>query len=482
MPSKSTEITTNVGASVQVQEIVTPASSRALFWRPRYLASSESLNHLPFLFWLVDIARPTVVAQIGMGDGVAYFGICQALERSDVSARAFAVSGDPLGSEVAERNEDYADVSSLAVADAAEFAGRFGPGSVDVLSISEAPKETDAAAFADQWEDRLSAQGIILIHAAASWPKTGAARLWLDKLGLQHPVITLEDEGGLLVILVGTNQPAQLLSLAQLDPTSIAASETQRVFRRLGQGVWTEWAARDRLAKLDVAQARAQDAESQLSQSETRIAAQDAELGALRDLLVRKETDVAVLEAKISTSESIHDASGLSEILRQQNKALSELGTLRANLAEAEAKLVEERRIAEAAKEECEAARTAMAEAEHLANDRVAAKDRALQQISVELAAVKNGTQSNSTSLSSDELRSLTLRLEAGREERDAVNRDLQALKYRHSELREENEVLSEEADRLRSEIDALLSSTSWRVMAPARKLILGLRRLTGRG
>jgi hypothetical protein len=107
-------------------EIVTPASARALFWRPRHLAASDDLWHLPFLFWLTDLARPRVFASTGMEDGVAYFATCQAMDRTGGGGRCHGITaGAPDPGLLAHNESHYADMSRLAAGTARSLAGQF---------------------------------------------------------------------------------------------------------------------------------------------------------------------------------------------------------------------------------------------------------------------------------------------------------------------------------------------------------------------
>ena len=484
-PDQTADVTTDLAASggglPQAPEIVTPASARALFWRPRYTEGSGALRHLPFLYWLTDLARPARVAQIGLGDGVGYFALCQALERTGAGARASAVADGTVPDALERYNEDhYAEFSTLRPGDARSLAGRMADGSVDLLVLGRVPGEADVAALSDEWPGKLSARGVIVILGAADWPVDGAARLWLDKMGLAHPTITFEEGAGLVALLTGPDQPGRLADLARLGD---AAGEAHHVFRRLGAAVHHEWAARDQATRADAAQARAEEAEE-------RVAAQEAELTALKDKLVARETEAARLAARLEGAEAFRDAAGMTDVLRQHGAAQTELGRLRAELTLAETRADENRRAREAAREAAEAAEAARAEAERIAAERVAAKDRALQQIGAELAetradATRAVAEAEAKLREDDDLLVLTRQLERGREDRDAVNRALQELKVAHKELNAANRALSADLDRLRAERDgawataeALTNSTFWKMTAPARRAVDGLRRL----
>ena len=497
MTQNMTGMSTRSETPPAMPEIVTPASARALFWRPRFLRASPDLCHLPFLFWLADLARPRIFASLGLGDGVAYFATCQAMERLGQESLCHAVSAGPIEADLTDHNDsDYDDISRLSPGTARSLAGQMAEGTVDLLAVHGVPDAETIAALSDEWPRKMSARGVIVLHGVAHWPEEGPARLYLDRLGRDHPVISFEEGDGLVAVLWGADQPGQLADLARLDPMAPGAGEVRHVFRRLGSAVQTEWAARDSAARAEAAQDRATAAEAALSELE---AARDADARSLADLRETHEArtrEVAVLQAKLDSAEALRDATGLSDLMRRHGAAQEELGALRTRLTEAEARAADGRRAAAEARAAVEAAERARTEAEKMAADRVAAKDRALQQLGDQLAAARDQTAAREAAdeaarRARDDLLALTVQLEAGREDRDAVHRDLQALKAAHAAQRTELDTeiarLRAEADHLRAErdgvqshIEALLSSTSWKLTSPLRRLIDGMRRMRG--
>lgn len=440
-----------------IPEIVTPASARALFWRPRYLAASGDLWHLPFLFWLTDLARPRVVASIGVGDGVAYFATCQAMERLGQGGRCHGITAGPVAPEILSHGDShYGELSRLYTGTARSFAGQIADGTVDLLALHGVPDDETVAALSDEWPRKMSARGVILLHGVADWPAEGVARHYLDRLGRDHQTITFEEGEGIVAVLWGADQPAQLVDLAALDPMAPGAGEVRHVFHRLGSAVQTEWTARETARRADAAQGRASEAEAALAAVEAERDAAARNLAELRESHDARAREVAVLQARLDSAEEFKDAAGLTDLMRRHGAAQEELGALRAKLTQAETR-AREGRHAEAA------ARDAVAAAEQMAADRIAAKDRALNQLGTELAALREQVTGRA------DLMALTMQLEARREEHD----DQRALRAELNHLRAER-------DRARAEVEALLSSTSWKLTGPVRGIMMGLRRLRG--
>lgn len=474
------------GALPALPEIVTPASARALFWRPRYLAASDDLYHLPFLFWLTDLARPRVFASIGVTDGVGYFATCQAMDRLGQPGRCHGVTPGPPGADLVAHNEShYAEISRLIDGTARSLAGQLPDGTVDLLALHGVPDADTIAALVDHWPRKMSARGVIVLHDVAGWPPEGQARHYLDRLARDRPVISFEEGAGLVAVLWGADQPGQLADLAALDPMAPGSGEVRHVFRRLGSAVRMEWAARDSAERAAAAQARARKLEAALADAEAGRAETAEALDRLRQERDARAREVAVLGARLETTENLQDAAGLSDLVRRHGSAQEELGTLRAKLTEAEARAAAGRRAEAEARIAVETAEAARAEAEQMAAARIAAKDRALQQLGTQLATAR--AQATGRDADADarhgaqaDIMALTIQLEAGREDRDAVHRDLQRLKVDHAALCRERDQLRRERDEAQGLVTALLGSTSWKLTAPVRWIVIGLRRLRG--
>ena len=92
---------------------ILPIGSYA-YLRPRYLKQSAWIEHIPFAFWLTEALRPSLMVELGTHWGTSYFAFCQALEKLDIGAQAFAVdrwTGDEhagaYGGEVYQYVKDY---------------------------------------------------------------------------------------------------------------------------------------------------------------------------------------------------------------------------------------------------------------------------------------------------------------------------------------------------------------------------------------
>src|SRR3974377_1788782 len=62
------------------------------FWRPsRTGVSSAWYGHIPFAHWIVRIAKPRTLVELGTQNGVSYSAFCEAVVRNGFDTRCYAV-------------------------------------------------------------------------------------------------------------------------------------------------------------------------------------------------------------------------------------------------------------------------------------------------------------------------------------------------------------------------------------------------------
>jgi hypothetical protein len=238
--------------------------------------SSARSEHVPLLFWLVDVMRPFTLVELTETVAAPYLAFCQAVSRLRLPTRSYAIYGyaaqgdrsDDIG---AYHDARYAQFSQLLHVPAEQVFERFEDGTVDLLSIDV----TEGGVLARRchlWLPKLSERAIVLIHGIGDpATETGALALW-KALSEKYPHFEFVQGAGLGIIGVGEHLPPALQHLFSLDAIAPRALEVREIFARLGGsvGLQAELAEAQRLlhaaldsdqvAKLETALSAAKDA------------------------------------------------------------------------------------------------------------------------------------------------------------------------------------------------------------------------------
>ena len=444
----------------QPQEAVAALLTPALFERARHLGAAQMLHHLPFLFWLIDTARPGRIVEIGLDQGVSYFAACQAVERQGSGAACTGIAARTEGAPdalVAHNDRHYREFSELVAQPPRAALERVAPRSVDLLILDVPPGEA-AALLEAGWRERVAENGIVLIHRSGE--AEAEDRLYLDGLHRSYDSVEFAHGKGLLMLCTGAAPSERVARLVELghgtDETGGADETLWRMFARLGRGQAAEGdlaaaqqaraAAQARLEKIEAeagpraATAQAHDARIDRLQAE-RDAARCRESG-LEAALLDHDMEMARMHERYERLQHDHDA-----VQDAQAKLRAEIETLsRRDLehgAAAEASAAERQRLMKI----------------------IAQRDAALTETAAKAADA--GQERDGLAALLKEMRAA----ETARDERFA-EQDAALAQARH-ELAD----LVRHIEEREAEIHGLRQSTSWRITAPLRAVSLKLRR-----
>lgn len=390
-----------------------PLSSRALFWRPRYIAETPFAYHLPFTFWLTDMARPTRVMAVGMVDGQSYFAVCQALDKLNISAMCTgfgewgSVADDADGvirkvpeALVAQNRDHYDDFSKIRPRTATAALKPVEDHTLDLLIVNLAADLGDCDLFFDLALRKLSERGIILIHDLQASHDDAHKAAALDLQRQAHQTIRFgDDDDGVLVLLVGNQQDDRLTHFADMKTGSAEFNTVQAVFHQLGAGHYYAWRSTEDLRAAEEAKAL--------------LAATTAERDALTDKYAKLTRAYEERNTRVATHQAnLHDAQEKVSTLETQ---------LTATTAALEALKEDHQALVQAHDHLQEKARTQPAD--------------------------------------SAEIRKLEQQLKTRFQELAILQREIVAVEKRAA-----------------AQVHALKTSTSWRITAPLRRLVLMLR------
>jgi glycosyltransferase involved in cell wall biosynthesis len=193
---------------------------------PAYLPSGgNSLTHLPFTMWLVDVLRPRVLVELGTRDGAVLCASCETVARRGMTARCHGLvlretdaSAPPCGLAALRAHHDplYGHFSRLSEAAHAEAASAFADGGVDLLHIDASHPGIRLGDALACWLPKLSRSGVVLVHGTEADGMPGYNREAWAAVRERHPVFQFAHGDGLGVLCVGGEAPAAASRLAGL--------------------------------------------------------------------------------------------------------------------------------------------------------------------------------------------------------------------------------------------------------------------------
>lgn len=338
-------------AELTIKPSINTLAQGSMFWQPSYLERSVWLEHLPFLFWLVEAMQPRQVVTLGMQRGVAHFALCQAVSRLGLDARCHAVQPkagqgeNPVLDAALEYNERvygaFADVVDCAPVKAAS---QFDDGSVDLLLLNAETDEVELDYLFERWRPKLSSRSVVLIPSVACRDPGYEAFRDFDALMMRYPGFAFQHGGGLGLVMVGEQPSGMLESLLGSEESPTAQQVVRDVFARLGRTCLDSFNAREQKARADELKASLEEQQRQLGelteayeQRHEALQARDRELGDVKQRLDRQ------VEYHAHERGQLAERVSLLQEFRDDMK--SELTALRARLEE------QQRRQAESAQQ-----------------------------------------------------------------------------------------------------------------------------------
>jgi predicted nucleic acid-binding Zn-ribbon protein len=318
--------------------IAAPLSSRAVFWRAQYLAESPFLRHLPFLFWLMDILRPSVSIEIGTRDGVAYFGLCQAVQRLNQPAFCHSICDPRIDRTAldAYNASHFEDISDITQGDISEELLAHAPKVIDLALVDVGGVVGARRKITEQLHARLSDRGVILLYNVPQGIDLHDPKAFIPDIGPNARTIVLGRSNPLVVLVMGDATAAPALAALSKMPTGGAnANAVFYVFDRLGRLQELEHQDQDkpRIAALKTAQADHRNEVDRLR----------ADLTQAKAAADTARTDAAGLQAERKAR--FNETAALTEKLeaqaalmtQQQADHRNEVDRLRADLTQAKA-------------------------------------------------------------------------------------------------------------------------------------------------
>ncbi|WP_247996552.1 class I SAM-dependent methyltransferase [Brucella tritici] len=199
--------------------------SRQSFAPSLHIRSSAWLEHSPFIFWLIDILRPSRLVELGTHNGFSFLSQCQVAKSIDCDATIYAIDtwkGDEhagfYDAEVYDNLEvevriNYPRIGRLIKSTFAAARSQFNNGSVDLLHIDGRHRYEDVKEDFDTWVGTLSDRGVVLFHdTCVRRDDFGVYRFW-SEISQKYPSFEFYHGNGLGILIIGNRAPGILTDL-----------------------------------------------------------------------------------------------------------------------------------------------------------------------------------------------------------------------------------------------------------------------------
>ncbi|RWB74613.1 MAG: glycosyltransferase [Mesorhizobium sp.] len=216
---------------------------------PDLVAPSAWVEHVPFMFWLVDALRPRRFVELGTHTGVSYCAACQAIELLHLSCSSYAIDtwkGDEhagfYGEEIysalaAYHAQKYAAFSSLVRSTFDEAVSHFEDESIDLLHIDGLHSYEAVRHDFETWRPKLTQNAIVLFHDTNVRERDfGVFRFW-NEVSAGRPHFEFLHGHGLGVLALGDSYPEAVKALLTASKQESATEAIRTAFAHLGQAV-----------------------------------------------------------------------------------------------------------------------------------------------------------------------------------------------------------------------------------------------------
>ena len=269
---------------------------KPMLLRPRFMKESDLLLHLPFLFWLVNAVRPARSAVLGLGNGVAFLALCQAIEEFSIQGRCTGKRvGDTsrpapqkIDAPVETLYEGLADLHDHATLD--EALSDIGSGSLDLLFVDLCDLAGAGISDPVDWMEKLSPGGCLVVHGSDEADETTQA-LKRKIEGIFDSTLLFFDLGaGLTVVLKHKILTGAARGIITLGGNGRPCKADSLLLRRLGQGLMA-------IARHDDIAKRLAEAEERLALAQKHHDKTEQDLAALKEAYEARNRKIWELQA-----------------------------------------------------------------------------------------------------------------------------------------------------------------------------------------
>lgn len=303
MSQQQHQVAPHAATELAIKPSINTLAQGSMFWQPDYREASSWLEHLPFLFWLVEALRPQQVVGLGVDD-VPHFAVCQAASRLRLGARCYMV-GEDVDEKAANEIHAYASdhfsaISQWLQTNPTRAIEQFDEGSIDLLLLHISPDDNSVDYLLDRWLSRLSSQGVVVVPGIARREPGCFVFRAFESIKNRYPHFVFHHAGGLGVIAVGNELPHLVNNLLGALESNASTQVVQDVFARLGRSCQDKVTVRQQQALFQTLETRVSEQAGSLAEAERQVAQQAEQLRQAHDERIKLKERLEQQEARFA--------------------------------------------------------------------------------------------------------------------------------------------------------------------------------------
>lgn len=237
---------------------------KSLIYRPNhYLDSSGGfawVGHTPFAHWLMKALRPKIFVELGTHYGGSYFSFCDGALQYQLETQCYAVDSwqgddhaghydEKVWEYVSEKNETYANFSSLNRCQFTDAIELFEDASIDLLHIDGFHTYNAVSEDFHTWLPKLSGDAVVLFHDTQVFKADFGVHKFWSEIQNQNPKSCFEfhHSHGLGVLCLGGNDNI----FERFAPAGINEGEFRALFEVAGVAVFDAFVPKKKVVSVN---------------------------------------------------------------------------------------------------------------------------------------------------------------------------------------------------------------------------------------